>query len=559
MKTLRTWKRFFNMILVMSGVVAGGLISAQAQPTISVQPKDSFVDLGKSVSLIVSASGGAAPLIYQWFFGGVELPGATNRTLPLSNSQAAMTGDYFVVVSNPSGSVTSRVARVKVFAAAPHRFSYIGLTTQGSVGLGFVGETSALFAYYFDLHPLEVSSNLADWSPLATLVRTNASSNALTFLDVRSRDFEHRFYRASTNQFITPLLKPTGPYPIGTFSRLLTDPSRTNAARRTNQQFMVTVWYPCVAQAGQLPATYVDKAVGQDASHYKAFVNRVPAFVAHSLSNTPLWSGQAKYPILLYSCGGTAHRRDNTSLTEELASWGYVIIGMDHRDTTVSVFPDGKVIYGSLDLSSVQVLRTQLDARVLDAKFVLDEITRWNSTDPVFAGRLDLERIGVFGWSYGGATAAELARVDSRCRASVNLDGVFWKTNLLRQPLLTPFMMFREMRPDPDPTFITGGAPSDDRFAIYNALTTDAYWLKITNAVHANFGDLGLIWDPVSFASDPDFGALPPDKQTPGKQVIQIMRAYLRSFFNKFLLSEDDHLLDGPSPDYPEVMQFLKK
>jgi uncharacterized repeat protein (TIGR03803 family) len=43
----------------------------------------------------------------------------------------------------------------------------------------------------------------------------------------------------------------------------------------------------------------------------------------------------------------------------------------------------------------------------------------------------------------------------------------------------------------------------------------------------------------------------------PGARVTQIVRAYLLSFFNKFLQGENDHLLDGPSPAYPEVEQFL--
>jgi hypothetical protein len=33
----------------------------------------------------------------------------------------------------------------------------------------------------------------------------------------------------------------------------------------------------------------------------------------------------------------------------------------------------------------------------------------------------------------------------------------------------------------------------------------------------------------------------------------------LVSFSNKYLKGVDDHLLDGPSADYPEVMEFLKK
>ena len=44
----------------------------------------------------------------------------------------------------------------------------------------------------------------------------------------------------------------------------------------------------------------------------------------------------------------------------------------------------------------------------------------------------------------------------------------------------------------------------------------------------------------------------------PPARVSQIVRAYLLSFFNKYLRGEDDHLLDGPSPAYPEVEQFMK-
>lgn len=37
------------------------------------------------------------------------------------------------------------------------------------------------------------------------------------------------------------------------------------------------------------------------------------------------------------------------------------------------------------------------------------------------------------------------------------------------------------------------------------------------------------------------------------------MKAYALSFFNKFLKNQDDHLLDGPSVDYPLVINFQAK
>ena len=37
------------------------------------------------------------------------------------------------------------------------------------------------------------------------------------------------------------------------------------------------------------------------------------------------------------------------------------------------------------------------------------------------------------------------------------------------------------------------------------------------------------------------------------------MKAYILSFFNRYLKGEDDHLLDGPSGDYPRVTEFQAK
>ena len=85
---------------------------AWSQPIITKQPADQFVDLAKNVSLSVSSSTAPPLLTYQWFFNGSELLGATNRILTLANAQPTNNGDYFVLVSNPSGSVTSQVARL---------------------------------------------------------------------------------------------------------------------------------------------------------------------------------------------------------------------------------------------------------------------------------------------------------------------------------------------------------------------------------------------------------------------------------------------------------------
>jgi hypothetical protein len=267
--------------LTTLALLATAMPNVLSQPTITKQPTDQFVDSGKNARFQLSAAG-MQPLADQWFFNGSLLVDATNNTLSVTNAQLTNAGEYLAVVSDASGTVTSQVARLKVFVPAVHNFNSIAIASNRSVALGLAGETTALFEQYFDLHPLEAASNLVDWSPLATLLRTNAATSSLIFSDADAPQFIQRFYRTPTNLLITPLPNPTGPYPVGTFSRLLTDPSRTNTVRHTNQQFVITFWYPAVGQAGSLPAPYVEKQLAQDSTVFESFVNRVPAFFSHS-------------------------------------------------------------------------------------------------------------------------------------------------------------------------------------------------------------------------------------------------------------------------------------
>jgi hypothetical protein len=114
--------------------------AAFAQPRITTQPKDRSVSLGAIVTNFVFASG-VAPLSYQWRFNDAEIAGATKRTLILTNVQLANAGDYTIVVTNNSGSVTSRVARLDVDPT----FTMI---TTGPVVTDIGGSVSAAWGDY---------------------------------------------------------------------------------------------------------------------------------------------------------------------------------------------------------------------------------------------------------------------------------------------------------------------------------------------------------------------------------------------------------------------------
>ena len=84
-----------------------------APPVITAQPQGLVVGAGTPVALSATAAG-TGLLNYQWWKNTSKLARQTNASLLLSQPAAADAGNYFVVVSNLSGSVTSAPAKVSV-------------------------------------------------------------------------------------------------------------------------------------------------------------------------------------------------------------------------------------------------------------------------------------------------------------------------------------------------------------------------------------------------------------------------------------------------------------
>jgi len=80
-----------------------------APPQILGQPQNRIVAPGESASFSVIAAN-TRSLAYQWRFNGANIGGATGDALLLHNVNATNQGEYRVVLTNPSGSVTSAPA-----------------------------------------------------------------------------------------------------------------------------------------------------------------------------------------------------------------------------------------------------------------------------------------------------------------------------------------------------------------------------------------------------------------------------------------------------------------
>jgi hypothetical protein len=108
-----------NLPAGMTGVfaISGGTFHSVALrtgpllPVVIEQPVNQYQAPGGSATF--NALGlGVAGVGYQWQFNGMNITGATNASLTLTNVQAASGGEYQVVISDAAGSITSSPANL---------------------------------------------------------------------------------------------------------------------------------------------------------------------------------------------------------------------------------------------------------------------------------------------------------------------------------------------------------------------------------------------------------------------------------------------------------------
>ncbi|MGH7979248.1 MAG: LamG-like jellyroll fold domain-containing protein, partial [Limisphaerales bacterium] len=113
-----------------SGVFLNAItLSANPQiaPQITQQPASDSTTQNSAYTNNVTAWG-TPPLAYQWYQTNVAVQGQTNANLVLDSVQTNNAGDYYVVVTNDYGSVTSTVVTLTVYSTPVILQSYTNLT-----------------------------------------------------------------------------------------------------------------------------------------------------------------------------------------------------------------------------------------------------------------------------------------------------------------------------------------------------------------------------------------------------------------------------------------------
>lgn len=217
---------------------------------------------------------------------------------------------------------------------------------------------------------------------------------------------------------------PTGAHDVGRERLGWTDASRheqhTSAASDL-REVIAEVWFPAVRGSGA-PAPYID-ALDRLRPAFVASGEVDPAAAAalrfvRANARAEAMPAPGRHPVIVLSPGNATNVAFQASLAEELASHGYIVVGVDHPfHATGVVLADGSV---ATYREGAPVAR--VEERVADIRFVLDRLADLDRGGP-WVGRLDLERVGIIGHSLGGIAAVEACKADARLRACANIDG----------------------------------------------------------------------------------------------------------------------------------------
>lgn len=359
---------------------------------------------------------------------------------------------------------------------------------------------------------------------------------------------------------LSPLPKPSGDYPVGTASYYFVDSNREEIYTdnpNDYRELMVRVWYPSEKVSGGKHAPYLSEvlikaiAISWDTSTGDSS-DKFKTIPTHSIINAPIARTKPNYPVLLFSHGFGILPEFNTINTEELASQGYVVVSINHSyDSVASIFPNGRIanqspVFYTDDKSKfMELLKQSVGVRAKDASFVLDKLKDINAgKDPlqILTGKLNLNRVGMFGHSLGGATTVQTLLQDKRFKAGVHLDGGLF-INGINQNLSQPFMFmnneFLETSNSSEPE-LQEAIKLQNTFLEH--LQNDGYKVKIRGTSHFYFNDLPFMLPELKKAQLPlPFNLfenwIATDNSNPinPERAIKIINNYTVAFFNQYI------------------------
>jgi predicted dienelactone hydrolase len=150
-----------------------------------------------------------------------------------------------------------------------------------------------------------------------------------------------------------------------------------------DRHLTVEIWYPTQVAPETEALVIYEEVMGTRGDSLRPLVPFT--FKGRAIRNAMPQAASGKFPLVIVSHGYVGSRYLMTYLTENLASKGYIVVSIDHADST---FKDANAFQSTL-LNRAQ-----------DIKFVLNEMA--SLSGDALAGIIDTNNTGIIGYSMGG-------------------------------------------------------------------------------------------------------------------------------------------------------------
>lgn len=260
-----------------------------------------------------------------------------------------------------------------------------------------------------------------------------------------------------------------GPFPVGVRSAELTDPERDD------RTVPLELWYPATD-------THAGRDTGRDTRD------------VYDLIGSKMWQQAARdadaregeFPVVAFSHGFGAHRRQSTFLCTHLASHGYVVVAPDHTGNTVIEMMQAAMASGSQSpRRSPLPLDVLLRDRPVDVKQAIDFAAR-----ELPSARTD--RVGVAGHSFGGWTCLAASCRDERIAAALPLAPAGGASSVTESKLLREQLDFDHGRDVPTLMIVAeldSILPLESMHILFEMVRSQKRMVVINNADHLHFCD----------------------------------------------------------------------
>ena len=334
---------------------------------------------------------------------------------------------------------------------------------------------------------------------------------------------------------------PTGTYADGQTVFRCSNPARLEPLTEDPhdlREVIALLWYPAEMGSGMespyfpgLSTVSHSLIESGEVAAWEAF--GLPFIRSHNLLDARPAKSEKLYPIVIFSPGNGTNVEFYTVLAGELASHGYVVVGLNHPyDVAAVELSDHEVatFYKAQDEMEMSVheefIAERIKVRTEDVLFTVNQLNALNAdANGTFAGVLDLESVAVAGHSLGGITASEACKADARFRACLNLDGIQrggpFSTEETTIPPSQPFL------------FLTKEAQLPPRLIDKFESMTESYWVVVHGATHESFTD-GPLLQP---------GLLPIPNRA--DRIMSYIQDYTLAFLDQALKNQDSSLLSN--------------